>query len=160
MFAKHAYWKRYQGFESLTLRSKKNSGRSVVRSSRLVWDQEVAGSNPAAPTVLVVFSKLFNGCVAHLDRAFRFYRDGHRFEIYCLKCFSNFLKLQMGAQLSWIEHLPSKQTVPGSNPGALTKEKSFIWFLFFYLCVSVIFFIRHLSTNIILAIPVKICRKE
>lgn len=28
----------------------KNSGRSVVRSSRLVWDQEVAGSNPAAPT--------------------------------------------------------------------------------------------------------------
>ena len=26
------------------------SGRSVVRSSRLVWDQEVAGSNPAAPT--------------------------------------------------------------------------------------------------------------
>ena len=72
MFAKHAYWKRYQGFESLTLRSKTNSGRSVVRSSRLVWDQEVAGSNPAAPTVLVVFSKLFNGCVAQLDRAFRF----------------------------------------------------------------------------------------
>ena len=27
-----------------------SSGRSVVRSSRLVWDQEVAGSNPAAPT--------------------------------------------------------------------------------------------------------------
>ena len=52
MFAKHAYGKLYQGFESLTLRNKhKNySGRSVVRSSRLVWDQEVAGSNPAAPT--------------------------------------------------------------------------------------------------------------
>ncbi len=48
------------------------SGRSVVRSSRLVWDQEVAGSNPAAPTVLVVFSKLFNGCVAQLDRASAF----------------------------------------------------------------------------------------
>ena len=27
-----------------------NSGCSVVRSSRLVWDQEVAGSNPATPT--------------------------------------------------------------------------------------------------------------
>ena len=27
-----------------------HSGRSVVRLSRLVWDQEVAGSNPAAPT--------------------------------------------------------------------------------------------------------------
>ena len=27
-----------------------SSGRSVVRSSRLVWDQEVAGSNPATPT--------------------------------------------------------------------------------------------------------------
>ena len=37
------------------------SGRSVVRSSRLVWDQEVAGSNPAAPTVLVIFSKLQMG---------------------------------------------------------------------------------------------------
>jgi hypothetical protein len=48
------------------------SGRSVVRSSRLVWDQEVAGSNPAAPTVLVVFSKLLNGCVAQLDRASAF----------------------------------------------------------------------------------------
>jgi putative N-acetylmannosamine-6-phosphate epimerase len=27
-----------------------NSGCSVARSSRLVWDQEVAGSNPATPT--------------------------------------------------------------------------------------------------------------
>ena len=27
-----------------------SSGRSVVRSSRLVWDQEVASSNLAAPT--------------------------------------------------------------------------------------------------------------
>ena len=26
------------------------SGRSVVRLSRLLWEQEVAGSNPAAPT--------------------------------------------------------------------------------------------------------------
>ena len=25
-------------------------------------------------------------------------------------------------ELSWIEHLPSKQTVPGSNPGAITKK--------------------------------------
>ena len=39
------------------------SGRSVVRSSRLVWDQEVAGSNPAAPTIKyfinVPFSDIF-----------------------------------------------------------------------------------------------------
>lgn len=26
------------------------SGRSVARLSRLLWEQEVAGSNPAAPT--------------------------------------------------------------------------------------------------------------
>ena len=72
MFAKHAYWKRYQGFESLTLRFLSFSGRSVVRSSRLVWDQEVAGSNPAAPTVLDNFHKITNGCVAQLDRASAF----------------------------------------------------------------------------------------
>ena len=42
------------------------SGRSVVRSSRLVWDQEVAGSNPAAPTIKI------QGCVAQLDRASAF----------------------------------------------------------------------------------------
>ena len=35
------------------------SGRSVVRSSRLVWDQEVAGSNPAAPTLQKTLSRVF-----------------------------------------------------------------------------------------------------
>ena len=58
LFAKQAYGKLYQGFESLTLRNfrqKNYSGRSVVRSSRLVWDQEVAGSNPAAPTFFYYF---------------------------------------------------------------------------------------------------------
>ena len=30
-----------------------SSGCSVARSSRLVWDQEVAGSNPATPTFRV-----------------------------------------------------------------------------------------------------------
>ena len=29
------------------------SGCSVVRLSRLVWDQEVVGSNPATPTVSI-----------------------------------------------------------------------------------------------------------
>ena len=48
------------------------SGRSVVRSSRLVWDQEVAGSNPAAPTSFSNFLKITNGCVAQLDRASAF----------------------------------------------------------------------------------------
>ena len=48
------------------------SGRSVVRSSRLVWDQEVAGSNPAAPTKSYrTFQKRY-GCVAQLDRASAF----------------------------------------------------------------------------------------
>ena len=28
------------------------SGCSVARSSRLLWEQEVAGSNPATPTIL------------------------------------------------------------------------------------------------------------
>jgi hypothetical protein len=63
MFAKHAYGKLYQGFESLTLRFL-ISGCSVARSSRLVWDQEVAGSNPATPTFFTGF-----GRIAQLDRA-------------------------------------------------------------------------------------------
>ena len=44
------------------------SGCSVARSSRLVWDQEVAGSNPATPTTYCnVISD--QGRVAQLDRA-------------------------------------------------------------------------------------------
>ena len=51
MFAKHAYGKLYQGFESLTLRFFCClSGCSVARLSRLLWEQEAAGSNPATPT--------------------------------------------------------------------------------------------------------------
>ena len=34
----------------LLLNEKSFSGCSVARSSRLVWDEEVAGSNPATPT--------------------------------------------------------------------------------------------------------------
>ena len=33
------------------LRSASMSGRSAVRLARLVWDQEVGGSNPPAPTI-------------------------------------------------------------------------------------------------------------
>jgi len=40
-----------------------HTGCSVVRSSRLLWEQEVAGSNPATPT---------KGSVAQLDRATAF----------------------------------------------------------------------------------------
>ena len=52
----------YRGFESLPLRMiiiilfkkivllQTFSGYSVARSSRLLWEQEVAGSNPATPT--------------------------------------------------------------------------------------------------------------
>ncbi len=50
MFAKHAYGKLYQGFESLTLRFFCLTGCSVARLSRLLWEQEAAGSNPATPT--------------------------------------------------------------------------------------------------------------
>ena len=64
MFAKHAYGKLYQGFESLTLRfldlflkQITFSGCSVARLSRLLWEQEVAGSNPATPTFLKFFTK-------------------------------------------------------------------------------------------------------
>nr|AOE06133.1 hypothetical protein [uncultured bacterium] len=32
---------------------KYTSGCSVARSSRLLWEQEVAGSNPATPTITV-----------------------------------------------------------------------------------------------------------
>ena len=65
-------------------RSNLSSGRSVVRSSRLVWDQEVAGSNPAAPTrgmsnhppflIIDVVNPHFTtiGPVAQLDRATAF----------------------------------------------------------------------------------------
>ena len=64
MFAKHAYGKLYQGFESLTLRflqfifcNDDHSGCSVARLSRLLWEQEVAGSNPATPTFLEFLEK-------------------------------------------------------------------------------------------------------
>ena len=35
----------------------KFSGRSVVRLAHLVWDEGVAGSNPAAPTVSFFLNK-------------------------------------------------------------------------------------------------------
>ena len=50
LFAKQAYGELYQGFESLTLRFLSFSGCSVARLSRLLWEQEAAGSNPATPT--------------------------------------------------------------------------------------------------------------
>ena len=42
------------------------SGCSVARLSRLLWEQEAAGSNPATPTITIL------GCVAQLDRATHF----------------------------------------------------------------------------------------
>ena len=38
--------------------AKKISGCSVARLSRLVWDEEVAGSNPATPTNFCMISLL------------------------------------------------------------------------------------------------------
>ena len=45
--------------------NKLNTGCSVARLSRRVWDAEVAGSNPATPTK----TTSFNGRIAQLDRA-------------------------------------------------------------------------------------------
>ena len=42
------------------------AGCSVARLSRLLWEQEAAGSNPATPTITIL------GCVAQLDRATHF----------------------------------------------------------------------------------------
>ena len=47
----------YPGFESPSLRKMNRiSGCSVARLSRLVWDEEVAGSNPATPTEILITS--------------------------------------------------------------------------------------------------------
>ncbi len=40
------------------------SGCSVARSSRLLWEQEVAGSNPATPTIPDQFG-MWRSLVAH-----------------------------------------------------------------------------------------------
>ena len=45
------------------------SGCSVARSSRLVWDEEVAGSNPATPTTIVSIKKPVNRMI---NRFFNF----------------------------------------------------------------------------------------
>ncbi len=42
---------------------KKISGCSVARSSRLLWEQEVAGSNPATPTKTSLKRLVFYLCL-------------------------------------------------------------------------------------------------
>jgi hypothetical protein len=52
-----------------SLNDKSFSGCSVARSSRLVWDEEVAGSNPATPTkklnifINIQLSLFYNKCL-------------------------------------------------------------------------------------------------
>ena len=42
------------------------TGCSVARSSRLLWEQEVAGSNPATPTLVPIFLfGMWRSLVAH-----------------------------------------------------------------------------------------------
>ena len=54
-FAKLSTRKGRKGSNPLPSAARKYTGCSVVRSSRLVWDQEVAGSNPAIPTLKKAF---------------------------------------------------------------------------------------------------------
>ena len=43
-----------------------SSGCSVARSSRLLWEQEVAGSNPATPTLFsIIIFGMWRSLVAH-----------------------------------------------------------------------------------------------
>ncbi len=50
--------RRYKKYVSLRSPNKGTTGCSVARSSRLVWDEEVAGSNPATPTKEMLASPL------------------------------------------------------------------------------------------------------
>ncbi len=76
---------------------KKYSGRSVVRSSRLVWDQEVAGSNPAAPTfkkfLLGIFQFITFQFIAVLHRAFQFRSEQQKVKIVILNVLIILIKL-------------------------------------------------------------------
>ena len=47
----------------------KISGRGSARLERLLWEQDVTGSNPVAPTI---FDNMFVVPVAQLDRATAF----------------------------------------------------------------------------------------
>ena len=44
---------------TVDLRTEIISGCSVARLSRLVWDEEVAGSNPATPTIKALYQQGF-----------------------------------------------------------------------------------------------------
>ena len=69
---------------------------------RLVWDQEVAGSNPVTPTSRVQF----NGRTPA-------FQAGYVGSIPITRL--------MSLQLSWIEQRPSKPWVGGSNPFRLSR---------------------------------------
>jgi hypothetical protein len=78
------YWDGFPGTIAST-ECRNFAGCSVARLSRLVWDEEVAGSNPATPTkkanlvylvglfyIKLLSQKVTTGRVAQLDRASRF----------------------------------------------------------------------------------------
>lgn len=50
----------------------RNSGHGAVRLARLLWEQEVAGSNPAAPTEREANANYIAAPVAQSDRATAF----------------------------------------------------------------------------------------
>ncbi|SNR14253.1 protein of unknown function [Tenacibaculum jejuense] len=54
-------FKRLVVLEKIYIFVARKTGCSVARSSRLLWEQEVAGSNPATPTkkVFLILERLF-----------------------------------------------------------------------------------------------------
>ena len=78
--------------------------RSLV--ARLLWEQNVGGSNPSTPTIFIV-----------LGNAYFLFSEPCVFRTIC---FQN--SLFKRPQLSWIEHPPSKRVVAGSNPAGRAKR--------------------------------------
>ena len=91
------------------------SGCGSVWLERLVWDQEVAGSNPVTPIDFAGVVQWQNTSLPSWIRGF----DSHH-PLSCTKYMiaSNRMNriCSMCPQLSWIEQRPSKPWVGGSNP--------------------------------------------
>ena len=88
--------------------SKALTGCGSAWLERLIWDQEVAGSNPVTPTI--------SGCSSMVELQPSKLITWVRFPSPAF----------MSLQLSWIEQRPSKPWVGGSNPFRLVF---YIWWV-------------------------------